>query len=93
MKKKKDKLISGDTKKILQRDFARLEEPVTILLFTSENENMPFNEYSHNLLVELSEISEKIRPPQAVSACDDFVDAGSVQNVLGQQNRRRRGIR
>jgi thioredoxin reductase (NADPH) len=62
MKKKKDKLISGDTKKILQRDFARLEEPVTILLFTSENENVPFNEYSHNLLVELSEISEKIRP-------------------------------
>jgi thioredoxin reductase (NADPH) len=55
-------LIDDDTKKILQRDLAEMKDPVTILVFTSKDENQTFNEYSRNLLSELSQISEKIVP-------------------------------
>lgn len=62
MKQKKDALISADSRKILQREFGQLQEPVSIILFTGGKENQPFNEYSLKLLTELAEITEKIRP-------------------------------
>ncbi len=55
-------LIDDDTKKILHRDLAEMKDPVTILVFTSKDENQTFNEYSRKLLSELSQISEKIVP-------------------------------
>jgi thioredoxin reductase (NADPH) len=62
MKSKKDPLIADDTKEILQKELIQLKDPVTIFVFSSEDANKPFNEYSHNLLTELSSISDKIIP-------------------------------
>ena len=54
MKKKKEDLISDDSKKILRQDFTRLENPVTIAVFTDDRENKPFNEFSIALIKELA---------------------------------------
>lgn len=59
---KKDVLIAGDSRKVLQRDFGQMTDPVTLMLFTDDAENEPFNAFSRKLVAELSEISEKIRP-------------------------------
>lgn len=55
-------LINDDTKKILERDLAKMKDPVSLLVFTSQGENDTFNEYSQKLLFELSQISKKIVP-------------------------------
>lgn len=61
--KKENLLIAEDARKLLQKDFSQLQEPVTIIAFLSDGEeNKPFNEYSKKLLTELSEISGKIIP-------------------------------
>ena len=39
-----------------------MKEPVTLVLFYDDKENRPFNEFSRELLNELSEISDRIRP-------------------------------
>lgn len=62
MKQKKDQLISEDSRKILQKDLRQLKRTVTVLVFTSDDENEPFNSYSQKLLSELSRISGKIIP-------------------------------
>jgi thioredoxin reductase (NADPH) len=62
MKESDTVLINEKTKKILQRDLAEMKDPVTVLVFTSKDENEIFNEYSRKLLTELSQISEKIIP-------------------------------
>lgn len=60
MKQKKDQLISEDSRKILQKDLRQLKHTVTVLVFTSDEENEPFNSYTQKLLSELSRISDKI---------------------------------
>lgn len=62
MGRKKTQLISEEAKKVLQEDFRQMRDPVPVLAFTDEKENQPFNEYSKNLLTELSAISDKIIP-------------------------------
>ena len=62
MKARKDAFISGDSKKIIKKELENLKDPVSILLFTSEEENKPFNEFSIRLFTELSLISDKILP-------------------------------
>lgn len=58
---KKDVLIAGDSRKVLQRDFGQMTDPVTLMLLTDDAENEPFNAFSRKLVAELSEISDKIR--------------------------------
>ena len=61
--KKENLLIADDARKLLQKDFSQMIDPVTIIAFLSDGEeNKPFNEYSRKLLTELSEISGKIIP-------------------------------
>ncbi len=62
MKQKKESLITEDTRKILQKEFLKLKDTLKVLVFTSKDENKSFNEYSQNLLTELSQITEKIKP-------------------------------
>ncbi|MBS1115087.1 MAG: FAD-dependent pyridine nucleotide-disulfide oxidoreductase [Nitrospirae bacterium] len=62
MKARKEAFISGDSKKIIKKELENLKDPVSILLFTSEEENKPFNEFSIRLFTELSLISDKILP-------------------------------
>jgi thioredoxin reductase (NADPH) len=62
MEQKKKELISENSRKILKEDFSQLKEPVNIIVFYDDKENKPFNEFSRELLKELSEISDKIRP-------------------------------
>lgn len=62
MKQKQDSLLSDDSRKILQKEFSQLIDPVTIIVFTDDGENRPFNEFSTGLVKELSEISGKIIP-------------------------------
>ncbi len=61
-KKKKDDLIQEDSRKILRSDFAQLADPVTLLLFTDDAENEPFNAFARKLVTELAEITGKVRP-------------------------------
>lgn len=62
MKQEKTRLIPEEARKILEEDFKQLEGPVTILVFTDKKENLPFSEFSTDLLGELSEITDKIIP-------------------------------
>jgi thioredoxin reductase (NADPH) len=62
MEEEKKRLISEEARKILEEDLKQLETPVTVYVFTDERENLPFSEFSTNLLGELSEISPKIIP-------------------------------
>jgi len=62
MKEKKNLLLSTESRKALKEDFLQLKEPVTIFVFTDEEENKPFTEFSVKLISELSEISDKILP-------------------------------
>jgi thioredoxin reductase (NADPH) len=62
MEQKEKVLISENSRKILKEDFSQLKEPVNIIVFYDDKENKPFNEFSRELLKELSEISGKIRP-------------------------------
>ena len=62
MKVRKEAFISGDSKKIIKKELENLKDPVSILLFTSEEENKPFNEFSIRLFTVLSLISDKILP-------------------------------
>ncbi|MEJ2683487.1 MAG: thioredoxin-disulfide reductase [Candidatus Sulfobium sp.] len=55
-------LISENARKILKEDFSQLTVPVNVIVFYSDKENQPFNEFSRELLKELSEISDRIRP-------------------------------
>lgn len=57
-----ERLIDDDTRKVLKKEFVRLKEPVTVFVFTSEEENQQFNEFAKKLLNEVSEISDKIKP-------------------------------
>ena len=61
MKQPKKVLISENSRKILKEDFSQLKDPVNLILFFDDNENRPFNEFSRQLLLELSEISDKIK--------------------------------
>ena len=62
MKQKKNQLIPEDSRVILRKEFSHLTEEVRIVIFTEDTENRPFNEYSVNLINELAETSEKIKP-------------------------------
>ncbi len=62
MKTRKEAFITEDSKKIIKKELDNLTDPVNILLFTSEEENKPFNEFSIKLFTELSRISDKILP-------------------------------
>jgi thioredoxin reductase (NADPH) len=63
-KKKKDILLPPEAREILKQDFSQLENPVSVLVFTDEEnkENKPFGEFAVKFLRELSEITDKIRP-------------------------------
>jgi thioredoxin reductase (NADPH) len=62
--KKKDILLPPEAREILKKDFSQLETPVSVLVFTDEEnkENRPFGEFAVKFLRELSEITDKIRP-------------------------------
>jgi len=62
MKKKDHSLLSPDSVKVLEKDFSQLKDPVSIIVFSEKGRNEPFNEFSVNLLKELSGIADKIRP-------------------------------
>ena len=62
MKPRKEPLISKDSGKTIKKELESLKDPVSILVFTSEEVNKPFNEFSIKLLTELSGISDKILP-------------------------------
>jgi len=62
MKPRKEPLISKDSVKTIQEELQNLRDPVNILVFTSEELNKPFNEFTIKLLTELSGISDKILP-------------------------------
>jgi thioredoxin reductase (NADPH) len=61
---KKDVLLPPEARKVLSEDFTQLEHPVSVYIFTDEEnrENRPFNEFAVKFLGELSEISDRIRP-------------------------------
>jgi thioredoxin reductase (NADPH) len=63
-KKGKDILLPPEAREILKQDFSQLENPVSVLVFTDEEnkENRPFGEFAVKFLRELSEITDKIRP-------------------------------
>jgi thioredoxin reductase (NADPH) len=61
MNQEKKDLISENSRKILSKDFSQLKEAVNIILFYDDKENKSFNEFSVQLLKELSGISGKIR--------------------------------
>jgi thioredoxin reductase (NADPH) len=58
----KGPFISEDSRKILKKELDNLRDPVTILIFTSDETNKSFNEFSIKLFTELSRISDKILP-------------------------------
>jgi thioredoxin reductase (NADPH) len=62
--KKKDILLPPEAREILKQDFSQLENPVSVLVFTDEEnrENRPFGEFAVKFLRELSEITDKIKP-------------------------------
>ncbi len=62
MKSRKEPLISKDSVKTIQEELQNLRDPVNVLVFTSEELNKPFNEFTIKLLTELSGISDKILP-------------------------------
>jgi thioredoxin reductase (NADPH) len=55
-------LLSPESKKALEKGFSQFKNPVAVTVFTKEGQNEPFNEFSVNLLKELSGIIDKIRP-------------------------------
>jgi thioredoxin reductase (NADPH) len=63
-KRKKDILLPDEAREILKQDFNQLENPVSVLVFTDEEnrENKPFGEFAVKFLRELSEITDKISP-------------------------------
>lgn len=61
MKPHKETFISEDSKKIIKKELDNLTGPVSLLIFTSEEVNKPFNEFSIKLFTELSHISAKIK--------------------------------
>jgi thioredoxin reductase (NADPH) len=62
MKPRKEPLISKDAGQAIKKELENLKDAVSILVFTSEEVNKPFNEFSIKLLTELSVISDKILP-------------------------------
>jgi thioredoxin reductase (NADPH) len=62
VKPEKGPLISQEVAKIVRKEFRNFVGPVNILIFTSENDNKPFNEFTIKLFSELSSLSEKIMP-------------------------------
>jgi len=62
MEENKTPVISGDARKVLEKDFAQLQSPVTVMVFTDDRENLPFNEFTVSFVRELAEITDKIRP-------------------------------
>jgi glutaredoxin-like protein len=62
LKQKKEPFISEDARKIIKKELENLKETVSILIFTADEVNKPFNEFSINLFTELSRLSEKIIP-------------------------------
>jgi thioredoxin reductase (NADPH) len=62
MKQKEKLLIAADSRKVLKEEFSKLQSPVDIIVFTDLKENKPFNDFSIELINELAEISDRIRP-------------------------------
>jgi thioredoxin reductase (NADPH) len=62
MKPRQEPLITKDSGKAIKKELDNLRDPVTILVFTSEDLNKPFNEFCIKLLTELSAISGKVLP-------------------------------
>ena len=62
MKPRQEPLIQKDSGKVIKKELESLRGPVTVLVFTSEEVNKPFNEFCIKLLTELSGISDKILP-------------------------------
>jgi thioredoxin reductase (NADPH) len=62
MEEKKDLLLSAELRKALKKDFLQMADPVTVFVFTDDQENKPFSDFSLKLISELSEISDKILP-------------------------------
>jgi len=62
MKPRKEPFISKDSRKIIKKELDNLTNPVSILIFTSEDVNKSFNEFSIKLFTELARMSDKILP-------------------------------
>ena len=62
MKPRNEPLISRDSGRTIKKELDSLKDPVSILAFTSEEVNKPFNEFSIKLLNELAVMSDKILP-------------------------------
>ena len=62
MEPKKEEFISGNTKKVLQKELAQLQRAVSIVAVLSDKQNRPFNDFCEKLLTELSSLTDKIRP-------------------------------
>jgi thioredoxin reductase (NADPH) len=62
MEQKKTVLITPDSRKILQEEFSQLRSPVTLMVFTDDTKNKPFNDFCLALISELAEITDKITP-------------------------------
>jgi thioredoxin reductase (NADPH) len=62
MEPKKEEFISGNTKKVLQKELAQLQRAVSIVAVLSDKQNKPFNDFCEKLLTELSSLTDKIRP-------------------------------
>jgi thioredoxin reductase (NADPH) len=63
-KEEKDILLPPEAREILKQEFKQLENPVSVVVFTDEEnrENRPFGEFAVKFVRELSEITDKIRP-------------------------------
>lgn len=55
-----DWFLPEESRKHLEEHFGSLEAPVTLVIFTQEGENDPYNEYIHKFADDLSRLSEKI---------------------------------
>lgn len=62
MKPQQDKFISKESEAIIRKELENMTDPVAILIFTSDKENKPFNNFSIKLFTALSCISDKIHP-------------------------------
>jgi len=60
--KQKNLLIPEESRTVLRKEFRQLNEDIKLIVFTDDKANKPFNEYTVNLISELAETSEKIKP-------------------------------
>ena len=81
----KKPFISEDSRKILKKELENLINPVTILIFTSEGINAPFNDFSIKLFTELSRLSKKILPVFETTDSDLAKQYGIVDDIFNHR--------